>query len=167
MRPNSFLNVPGHLYDVEGLFLEGWARDKWVLEVGTHHGRSAVALARFAKGVVTVDHFLGDNQIDAPKKELTLLHLEKHENITLLDNDWKKLCLDFKQFDCIFYDGDHTQEKEFLSQLLDFPGRIAIHDYKLWDKGMSHVIEAVDWYSRESGRPMRIGPGSIIWFSEL
>lgn len=176
---NAFHSVSGHLYEAEGHLLQRLATGKRVLDIGTHHGRSAVALAGTAESVVTVDNYLADIQIQAPDFATTAWNISAcglGHKIRIYRED----CFSFirreglKNFDMVFYDGPHIPpawEKTFLEFALEtgYDGLIAIHDYKGWDPDMSYVVEAVDWYEKESGR-IRIGPvhgQSIVWFESL
>lgn len=160
-------NVAGHLGEDEGLFLHDLAKGKRVLEIGTHHGRSTSALASSALSVVTIDTYLGDPQIRPPNLTVTKDGLKNFTNITLLIGDWRDQDFDYSEFDMIFYDGCHTEEGHFLSTLVSFPGIIALHDYKLWDPGMKHVVESVDAFAELTNRPRLLTVGSVAWFDAL
>ena len=172
-KTDAYQTVPGHLYDVEAKFLQKLAKGRRVLEIGTHHGRSAVAMAATAIDVVTVDHYQGDGMIGAPSKSLAEKHVAESGfgNITLVDSTWQDflaghetLKMMREDFDMIFYDGDHTQEAAFLDAIRDFPGRIAIHDYKPGEPAMKHVVESAEEYAAFTDRKLLIGAGSIVYF---
>jgi len=167
MKHHKWESIAGHMYDAECLFLTLIASGRRVLEIGTHHGRSTAALAESALSVITIDTYLGDPQIQAPSMETTKNNLSKFDNVTMVVGDWREYRINLSQFDMIFYDGCHTEEAIFLSTLYSFPGVIALHDYKLWDKGMAHVVKAVDDFSFITQRPIIKGAGSIVLFAEL
>lgn len=160
-------NIHGHMYDIECEFLATLSSGRRVLEVGTHYGRSAAALASTAKSVVTIDTYLGDPQIGPPVLEETRNNLAPFKNVILLVGAWQSQQLDFSQYDLLFYDGCHTEEGDFLVRLLNYRGVIALHDYKPGEKGMEHVVEAVNAYRDLTKRPLLFGPGSIVWFDAL
>lgn len=155
------------MYDVECEFLQSLATGKRVLEIGTHHGRSASALASSALSVVTVDTYKGDPQIGAPSLALAQENLSAFKNIELIVGDWREQTIDPENYDLIFYDGCHTEEGAFLSRLLQYRGIIAIHDYKPAEPDMRHVVEAADAFAADTSRPLLHGAGSIVWFDAL
>ena len=169
-KTDAYQTVPGHLYDVEAKFLQQLARGRRILEIGTHHGRSAVAMAATAKSVVTIDHYQGDGMVGAPDKSLAEKHVRESGlgNIELVDSTWQGFLardeVRLSGFDVIFYDGDHTQEAAFLAAIVDFSGRIAIHDYKPGEPAMSHVVESAEEYAAFTGRELIRGAGSIVYF---
>lgn len=162
----DFRKISGHLYEAEGVYLQEVATDKVVLEVGTHHGRSTAALASTAKHVTTLDNYLGDSMIGAPDKERTELNLESFSNITIVKTDWKNWSLQLDRYGLIFYDGDHSQEKEFLKRLLNYSGDIIIHDYKPNEAAFSPVVEAVQWFANLTSRPFTLPAGSLAHFEK-
>lgn len=176
---DAFLDTPGHLYDDEGRLLQRLASGLIVLDIGTHHGRSAVAMAATANRVDTVDNYLGDSQIRAPLMSETTSNIERSElsgKIEVYRADF----LDFlyggpiDQYGMIFYDGPHippVYEKHFLDFLIDrkYRGIVAVHDYKEWDREMSYVVEAINDFEKKTGR-YRNGPllkQSIVWFDAI
>jgi len=160
-------NIHGHMFDDECEFLANLASGKRVLEIGTHYGRSAAALASTAKSVVTIDTYLGDPQIGPPVLEETRANLAPFNNIILLVGDWKDQKIDTTQYDMMFYDGCHTEEGEFLVRLLNYRGVVALHDYKPGEKGMEHVVGAVNAYRDLTKRPLLFCSCSIVWFDAL
>jgi hypothetical protein len=174
----AYESVSGHLYDQEARTLQFLAAGKTVLDIGTHHGRSAVAMAATAKRVVTVDNYLGDSQIRAPDIRETLENISRSglgDKITPVVADWTKWIagpVDLEAYDMLFYDAGHTfpiYEKHFLALCDDFTGIIALHDYKTWDDDMRFVVEAVDDFERATGRK-RQGPlpkCSVVWFNPV
>lgn len=162
-----WLNIHGHMYDIECDFLAEKAEGKIVLEIGTHYGRSTSAIASSATFVVTVDTYLGDPQINAPSLEETRKNLSIFDNISLVVGDWRDEDIDPSMYDMIFYDGCHTEEGEFLALLTNYKGIIAVHDYKPGEVGMAHVVEAVDAYAALTQRKRLKGAGSIAWFDAL
>jgi predicted O-methyltransferase YrrM len=180
-KKDAFLVVPGHLYPDEGYLLQKLMAGKTVLELGTHHGKSAVAIAATAKFVWTFDTYEGDSMIGAPDYQTAKKSVdEAADNIALKIGDWSDRevepevfeLMQAEQVDAIFYDAahepPHPHEKEFF-ELVDevgFRGLIAVHDYKPAEAAMRHVVAAVDEYAKRSGRKM-FGPmpgTSIVWF---
>jgi hypothetical protein len=181
MNPrDAFKSVAGHLLEIEGERLQRLADNKRVLEFGTHHGRSAVAMAATARQVSTVDHYRGDFQIGAPDIEQTRRGFAGSglgHKISLYDCTWQQFVMDncilsylspwHDDFDMIFYDAAHDQEGAFLGFVTDFKGIIALHDYKPGEAGMEHVVRAVDEFSAVTGRPIAGKVGSVVWFDAI
>ena len=175
---DAFLNVPGHVYDEECRLLQKLAAGKIVLDIGTHYGRSAVAMAGTALRVDTVDNYQGDVQINPPVMAETLTKIASSgldDKIEIHRADFMEFleasCAALNDYGMIFYDGPHlppVYEKHFLDFVSEFGyrGIIAIHDYKHWDNTMAYVVEAVDDFEKKTGR-VRNGPmpgTSIVWF---
>ena len=178
MSIDAFLTVPGHLYDSEGRHLQDLAKGKKVLEIGTHLGRSAVAMAATAFHVTTIDHYRGDAQIGAPSLEEAMENIRSSGlagSITQVVADWTKWIagpVDLQAYDMLFYDGAHTPEnayeKDFLALCEDFRGIIALHDYKPNEEGMKYVVQATDDFARKTNRPrLLMSAGSIVWFEAV
>lgn len=177
MSIDAFLSISGHLYPEEGYLLQALAADKRVLEIGTHHGRSTVAMAATAISVDTIDNYQGDSQIGAPNLAQTIQGIADSKlghKIDILQVDFVKFLsdCDASQYDFIFYDGPHTPpvyEKHFLDWVIQsgFKGTIAIHDYKPAEHEMRYVVESVDDFEKATGL-VRQGPlqgTSIAWFN--
>lgn len=180
-KKDAFLNVPGHLYPDEGYLLQKLMEGKTVLELGTHHGKSAVAMAATAEYVWTFDTYRGDSMIGAPDYQTAKKSVEEtSDNIALKIGDWSDRevepevfeLMQAKLVDAIFYDAahepPHPHEKEFFELVdeVDFRGLVAVHDYKPAEPAMRHVVASVDEYAKRSGRKM-FGPmpgTSIVWF---
>jgi hypothetical protein len=160
-------SISGHMYDCECELLAELARGKRALEIGTHHGRSAAAIASSALSVVTIDTYEGDAQIGPPSLEVTTKNLSPFANVRIVVGDWREIAIVPDDYDFIFYDGCHAEEGEFLALLHGFRGTIALHDYKPGEPGMSHVVEAVDEFALATGREKIIGAGSIVWFESI
>jgi predicted O-methyltransferase YrrM len=168
-----FLNVPGHLYTVEGRLLQQLAEGKRVLDIGTHHGRAAAAMAATAKHVRTIDWYQGDSMIGAPDVDKVKELIYPLENVECLWGDWVEWweqMFDQSDYDMIFYDAAHRPpepyEKDFLALVEDFPGAIALHDYKPKLDEYRLAVEAMDDFAKRTGRTM-FGPvagSSIVWF---
>ena len=178
MSIDAFLAVPGHLYDSEGRHLQDLAKGKKVLEIGTHLGRSAVAMAATAFHVTTIDHYRGDAQIGAPSLEEAMGNIRSSGlagSITQVVADWTKWIagpVDLQAYDMLFYDAGHTPknayEKDFLALCEDFQGIIALHDYKPNEEGMKYVVQATDDFARKTNRPgLLMSAGSIVWFEAV
>jgi hypothetical protein len=168
-----FLSVPGHLYEVEGRSLQQLAKGKRVLDIGTHHGRAAAAMAATAKHVRTIDWYQGDSMIGAPDVDKVKELIYPLENVECLFGDWVKWWGQiFNQADyhMIFYDAAHrppeSYEKDFLALVEKFPGVIALHDYKPKLEEYGLAVSAMDDFAKRTGRTM-FGPvagSSIVWF---
>ncbi|MBM3967950.1 MAG: class I SAM-dependent methyltransferase [Planctomycetes bacterium] len=176
MTKDAFLKVSGHLYPDEGYLLQRLAEGKRVLELGSHHGRSAVAMAATAIFVETVDNFLGDSQIGAPNLAETIFNITESQlghKIDLFTADFVEFLNDceIEEYNCLFYDASHTPpvyEKDFLDFIKGskFKGIVALHDYKPDEHEMRYVVEAVDDFEKETGLAKQ-GPlpgTSIVWF---
>lgn len=178
---NAFLDIPGHIYDEECRLLQKLAAGKTVLDIGTHYGRSAVAMAGTAKKVDTVDNYRGDAQINAPVMAETITKIAVsglNDKIEIYRADFMEFLQDcgpwLHEYEMIFYDGPHVPpeyEKHFLDFVIEsrYRGLVAVHDYKHWDKEMSYVVEAVDDFEKKTGR-IRNGPllkQSIVWFDAI
>jgi len=178
---DAFLDVPGHMYDEECRLLQKLATGKIVLDIGTHYGRSAVAMAGTALWVDTVDNYQGDAQINPPVMAETLKKIAASglgDKIEINQADFMEFLEAYgprlHDYGMIFYDGPHippVYEKHFLDFVIEFEyrGVVAIHDYKHWDKDMALVVEAVDDFEKKTGR-VRNGPllkQSIVWFDAI
>lgn len=178
LGPESYLNVPGHLFDIEAEALQELASGKRVLEIGTHYGRSTVAMAYSAASVTTVEWFKGDSQIGAPDKAKTLEYLREtgaFAKTKLVDADFfasaKSGFLDLRKFDFFFYDGPHLPplyEQQFFEMLLQRPGpyTVAIHDYKPHDPEFAPLVAAAKWFTEQTGTKMQgdQSHGSVRWW---
>jgi predicted O-methyltransferase YrrM len=171
-----FLNVPGHLFETEGRLLQQLAEGKRVLDIGTHHGRAAAAMAATAKHVDTIDWYQGDSMIGAPDVDVVKELIYPIENVLCLWGNWVAFwqdAFDPANCDMIFYDAAHrppeAYEKEFLALVEDFPGVIALHDYKPKLEEYGLAVEAMNDFAKRTGRTM-FGPvagSSIVWFEAL
>jgi predicted O-methyltransferase YrrM len=137
----------------EGLaVLQRLAKGKRVLEIGTWKGRTAIAMAEVAEFVVTIDHFQGDAYTGSAftlpefiqnvrqRPELT-------DSLLSIVGDFRRVLplLDVRQFNFLFYDGDHDKlpTEEFLAfamPLVEFGAIAVIDDYSA---RYPQVIEAV------------------------
>jgi hypothetical protein len=171
-----FLDVPGHLFETEGRSLQQLAKGKRVLDIGTHHGRAAAAMAATAKHVRTIDWFRGDSMIGAPDKNVVKELIYPLENVECLYGNWVEWweqMFNHADYDMIFYDAAHRPpepyEKDFLALVEDFPGVIALHDYKPNLEEYGLAVAAMDDFAKRTGRTM-FGPvagSSIVWFEAL
>ena len=178
LNRDSYKDVFGHLWDVDAEVLQEIMSNRMVLEIGTHHGKSAIAIAATAHSVETIDWGLGDPQLGQFDVGIIQRNLETTgaaDKVTSHIGDWEILIetrLKLNYFDAVFYDAGHlppdAYEKQFLEAVerQQFRGLVAIHDYKPWDHEMRFLVEAVDDYERRSGRK-RQGPlnkSSVCWF---
>lgn len=164
-KSSPWMDISGHMYDDECQFLHTLAKDKLVLEIGTHHGKSTAALASSAAFVTTIDSYQGDPQINAPVYDVTKNNLKEFDNISLMIGRWQDLKINYSNYDMVFYDGCHTEEADFLTYLLTYHNIIIFHDYKPNEPGMKHVVKALDNYSKSTRKPLLKGPGSLAWFN--
>lgn len=175
---DAFLDCPGHLYPDEGYLLQKLFAGLRVLDIGTHHGRSAVAIAATASHVTTLDWGKGDHQIGAPDAGTALRCVQKSglsDRIHMVTADWTTWTPLIKGYHGfytgIFYDAAHTSanpyEADFLELMTAQPDiLIALHDYKPWDPSMREAVAAVDAFEQVTGRN-RLGPEpgtSVVWF---
>jgi hypothetical protein len=178
MSIDAFLTVHGHLYDCEGRCLQKLAEGKKVLEIGTHHGRSAIAMAATACHVTTIDHYQGDGQIGAPSLQEASYNIENSglaNKITQVVADWTKWIagpVDLEAYDMVFYDGSHVfpiYEKHFLNLCDNFTGLIAVHDCYKQDPGMVLVTQSIEEFAKRTGRKINkpVHGTSIAWFDSL
>jgi len=169
-----FLDVPGHLFETEGRLLQQLAEGKRVLDIGTHHGRAAAAMAATAKHVRTIDWYQGDSMIGAPDMDVVKELIFPLENVECLWGDWLEWweqMFNRADYDMIFYDAAHRPpepyEKDFLALVEDFPDiLIALHDHKPNLPEYRLAVEAMNDFAKRTGRTM-FGPvagSSIVWF---
>jgi predicted O-methyltransferase YrrM len=147
-----------------------------VFDIGTHNGRSAVAMAGSATNVVTIDNYISDHTLPPVLFENAagfIRDSELGDRITMLKGDWREILQhpeDLLAFDAIFYDASHmppyAYEKDFLALCDDYPGLIMLHDYKHNDPGMSYVVEAVDEFTNRTKRKreLPLPRTSVVWF---
>lgn len=135
------------------------AKDKVVLELGSHFGRSTVALASTARVIHAVDWHLGDihagqgdtapiliaNLTRYRVRDKVAIHVAKFEDILpLLEN---------AIFDFCFIDALHTKEAVAMDarsvvRLMKPKGVISFHDYGRPEFG---VTEAVNEFAKSVG----------------
>lgn len=166
-QSSPWTEISGHIYDIECEFLYTLAKNKLVLEIGTHHGKSTSALAASATSVTSIDSYEGDPQINAPVYEVTKNNLKQFNNVSLLIGRWQEQNINYSDYDLIFYDGCHTEEREFLSALTNHISVLIFHDYKPYELGMRHVVESLIEYNERSLRRLLRGPGSLAWFDKV
>jgi predicted nicotinamide N-methyase len=171
-----FLKVPGHLFETEGRLLQQLAEGKRVLDIGTHHGRAAAAMAATAREVWTIDWGKGDSMIGAPDRTTKEQSLDG-TGIVIVEADWVNWFqsrFDPDDWDMIFYDAAHRgpepYEKDFLALVEDFPRLlIALHDHKPNLPEYRLAVEAMNDFAKRTGRTM-FGPvagSSIVWFEAV
>lgn len=171
-----FLEVPGHLFEWEGEQLQKLAENKCVLDIGTHNGRSACAMAPSARFVVTVDHYQGDSMIGGTSLDYARGHIAKvglDHKIAMIEADWSQIVTPqfLSKFDFVFYDAAHTPplyEKQFLDRCFLVPQLpIALHDYKPREPNLSYVVSAIRQFSLSTRREMQGPVGSVVWFDSI
>lgn len=150
-------------------WLDGWLKDKIMVEVGSFKGDSTVIFAKYGKPreIYAVDPFLsgiGDitDQCDMRdvKKDF-LKNTKRYDNIYHIEKMSADASKDFddESIDFIYIDALHTYEACKSDLLLWLPklkkgGVIAGHDYRRRFKG---VIRAVN---EELGKPEKVFPDS-------
>jgi predicted O-methyltransferase YrrM len=180
MKDDTFLNIPGHLLADEGWLLQRLMAGKKVLEIGTHHAKSTVAMAATAKEVDSIDWYKGDAMIGAPDIRVAEASVKASgfQNIRLHIGDWTVRApsmLENGDYDAVFYDAAHAPpdpyEKDFLAWIhsVGFKGLVALHDYKPFEEAFRHTVKAVEDFVQKSGRNMsKPTPGtSIAWFEPI
>lgn len=151
----AYTTIDGWLSEAEAETLASLAAGLRVLEIGTWHGRSTVAMAVRAELVVTVDHYQGDSGTGKPPKiAKTLVNLDPWlDRVIPIVGSWQDVLplLDLRRFDLAFADADHSYEQthDLLSVLKGIP-LIAVHDYA-WD--YPDVVRAC---TETIGQPSRV-----------
>lgn len=133
-------DVEGWLDKSEGEKLAELACGKTVLEIGSWHGRSTIAMAQTAKKVHAIDWCRGDwgtgSAWTLPKLaenikrygllDVVVLHVGRTVDVgTVLEND---------SFDVAFIDGAHDEESaaedmRLAARVVKSGGNIALHDW--------------------------------------
>lgn len=131
-------DVKGCLAHDEGELLRALAVGRRVLEVGSYHGRSTIAMAEVALGVVSVDHHRGDEGTGPSDSEAAFrANLEAFGVAAKVDvrvADVAEVAFGLLgPFDMAFVDGSHTYEHVFrdLTVAIDavkLGGVVAWHD---------------------------------------
>ena len=172
---DRFVNVPGHLYEEEGRLLQRLAAGRVALDIGTHHGKSAIAMAATAIQVISIDTYRGDDMISAPYAAETVSQVSLWElgyKIQLVAFDWYKFVtsdqIQLIRPNFAFYDAAHSPpvyEATFL-EWVRYSGitLFAVHDYKPLEEPMRHVVAAVDKFEA-SGWKRSGQVGSIVWWN--
>lgn len=150
-------SIPGHLFDIEAEALQKLASGKNCVDIGTHHGRSCLAMSATAAKVITIDNYKGDEQINAPNKMQAANNIRNSpfsDRIVIMDGDWRECLvrLDLDMVDFVFYDARHTPpnaEGLFLDLMLSWGiSSFAVHDYKPSQPDFWHVVESVERFPR-------------------
>jgi len=144
--------VKGWLGSEEGELLRALAVGRRVLEIGSYHGRSTIAMAEVAASVVSVDHHKGDEGVGPADTEASFrANLETFEVAHKVDvrvADVADVAFHlFEPFDMAFVDGSHVYEHVFrdLAAAIDAvrPGGIvAWHDANYFS--VASAVEAHD-----------------------
>ncbi|HEY1187494.1 MAG TPA: class I SAM-dependent methyltransferase [Gemmata sp.] len=122
--------VPGWLSFAEGRALWELARDKRVLELGRHTGRSTVALAQAARELVSVD-----TRDPAPAGEWLVRFGLDGDRVALRRGRFSEVVTPpLGPFDLVFVDGEHDApnvlaDVELALSVLAPGGVLALHDY--------------------------------------
>ncbi len=140
----EFLDVPGWLYEGEGIRLGDMAAGKAVLEIGCFCGRSTMAMAPHAKHVTCVDWMQGTTtdqlgQCDPIKLRTKFEHNTRAyaDKITLYETTFNDFASNPQNnpnnWGFIFHDAGHSYKdlKEFWDWIegWNYEGSIAVHDY--------------------------------------
>lgn len=139
------------------------AEGKTVLEVGSYHGRSTVALASTAKKVHAVDWHLGDDH--AGHDDTAAVFFENITRYGVRDRVAAHVCrlsefvplITGARFDGVFIDACHTKEAvlwDFINVSCLTDGWVAFHDY-----GRFGVTEVVD----SLGKPQVVDSLAVLW----
>lgn len=191
LRADSFVDIPGLLFEHEGYTIQELASGRNVLEIGAYMGRSSIALAYSANRVTSVEHFNGDTMADR------VLSMNYHRHVlnsgasgktALIEADFFEIYgqgrIDLLAYDMWWYDANHAPplpyELDFFKIILDLykaprmPQNerkpqvriLAVHDYKEAETAFKATVEACSWFTQESGVPMQGGPehGSVRWW---
>lgn len=181
-RPHAdaWKGIPGYFDENDVAVIRALTADKEVLEIGTMYGRSTLAIASTAKGVLSIDNYTGDAMVDGrdPAAVKAIIEANDGDNISLYRGDWR----DFfgqtyligewiKIAEVLFYDAAHTPEdgayeKDFLERMDGCWKTIVLHDYIPGNPAFRHVVEAIDAFEARTGRK-RLGPvphSSLVWF---
>lgn len=150
-------DLQGYIWDPELEALMRYAKGRYVVEVGTWKGRSAIPMATVAKQVHCVDTWLGDAfagfgnfwpEFDENRKRYHLNNIFPH--IGRMEEVLP--CFAQGMFSMGFYDADHTGDATYtgltlLGRLLSMSGDIlAVHDYNTSQPQYVEAVEAVDRY---------------------
>ena len=166
----GYENVIGWLTTEEAEELTRLATDKTVMEVGTFCGRSALAMARTARKIYCVDHFVGYPATASLNIRDTALgnfdRARVWDKLVLLKGAQEDVIpqMNLQGIEMVFYDADHSFEATWGGvQLLHDAGlpydaTIAFHDAD--EPG---VKKAVDTYEFHTGRHPRM-VGSLAIF---
>ena len=140
------------------------ASGKTVLELGSHFGRSTVALASTARRIHAVDWHLGDGHAGhSDSAPIFIANLTKHgvrDKVIVHIGRFDDILPLFKEgtFEFCFIDAFHTKEAVLRDALAVFPlmkpkGVMAFHDY-----GHSHfgVTEAVKEFAQGKGAGVNV-----------
>lgn len=189
LRPDSFVDVPGLLYEHEGFCIQELASGRNVLEIGPHMGRSTIAMAYSANKVTSVDHFDGDRMaplVSPANYHQNVLRTGAGPKTAIHQGDFfafvKDGTINLYDFDMFFYDGNHeppepyelhffeliyaAQENAKLYKGIPKPRIVAIHDHKVSEPAFKWVVEAAAWFTYASKAPMQGNAehGSVRWW---
>lgn len=148
----NIAKVEGWVLPEECYVLAGLAYDRRVLEIGSFKGRSAVAMAPFAKSLTCVDHFQPQDHAQGFGGASILQEFRKNiepwnDKVTVLVGSSIELRPDvFKgNIDMVFIDGNHDYDsvRSDLALVTALPkgGIVAMHDY--WNPEFPGVAQAV------------------------
>jgi SAM-dependent methyltransferase len=163
-------DVPGWLTFPEAAKLVELARGKRVVEIGSYHGKSTVAMAQVAELVRSIDWHEGDAG-SGPGGTLPFLKatLERYgvvEKVTLHVGRTEVMAprLPAKAFDLVFIDGAHDEANVRIDiaaalRLVKPGGTIAFHDWPMpsvqgpakefLGPHVDGTVDSLAWYERE------------------
>lgn len=165
-------DIPSAVTREEAQCICDLGRGKRVLEVGSHFGRSTVALASVAEIVHAVDWHRGDmhagsaetlhkfleNMIRYGVRDKVVVHLGRIENVLPI--------LKPQSFDMVFLDAQHDKASVDRDSKLVLPlvvkgGPIAFHDY---GRREFQVTEVVNAFCNVNGfRKVGVGHVMVVW----
>ena len=131
--------VPGWLTEPEAVALARLANGQRVLEIGSYHGRSTIAMAQRASQVTSIDWHQGDSLIgpqdtlEAFRRNLERYGVSRKVRVNVGRTAEITPSLPASTFDMAFIDGGHDEENVRIDlaaalRLVKPGGIIAVHD---------------------------------------
>jgi predicted O-methyltransferase YrrM len=131
-------DVDGWLSTAEGEKLAELAAGKLVLELGAYKGRSTLALASTADGVVTIDSFRGEGDCGGVETwDAFLANLDGRDNVTAIRAGHDTAAHQpAAHYDVVFIDGSHDEasvHRDTINARLALRpgGVVAFHDWPM------------------------------------
>jgi hypothetical protein len=185
LRSDSFVDVPGLLFEHEGYCLQELASGRNVLEIGPHMGRSTIAMAYSANKVTSVDHFDGDRMaphVSPANYHQNVLRTGAGPKTAIHQGDFfafvKDGTINLYDFDMFFYDANHEPPEPYELDFFELiyaamelskdpkPRIVSCHDWKPAEPAFKWVVEAAAWFTYASKAPMQGNAehGSVRWW---